>query len=262
MTNMNYIRIAAIILILGVASACSYFIIKNSLPEVFSNNGVDKKSIEENSQITVENPIQYVKNSSSSESKNNFTENLSQVVFDQIISNRNKTEFVDYSPTEITSISNNIINNLLKDKQSGLNIVFDINDSVLKISSDNSHEAKIKYLNAIEEIGKRNWNGSNKIYLEVIVDVYQKNNYSSAIQLADIYKNLSDEYLATVVPSDWKEIHKAAIIHFENAETIYRAMADYANDPIKGYFALEMIDSVVNNGTEIQNIFAAKFKEL
>jgi hypothetical protein len=135
-------------------------------------------------------------------------------------------------------------------------------DSDIKISQDVSKEAKTRYLKALEEIKQKNFGDFNKNNLQIIVDVYQKIDSSSANRLANIYKNLAAEYLKTSVPADWVDIHKMLIIYVKNAEIIYRAMANYPVDPIKGYLALETIDSLVSGAGEIQNVLTEKLKEI
>lgn len=194
--------------------------------------------------------------------KNNLTRALGQALFEEIQSTNLSNQEENNLSADPDLMSGKLVSNIFKNSQLELNFVSAINDSDLKISQDISKEAKTKYLEAIAEINKRNFAGFDKYYLEIIVDVFQKLDSSSVIQLADIYKNLASNYLNLSVPLDWVDIHKTLIIYVKNAEIVYRAMANYPVDPIKGYLALETVDSLVSNAGEIQNILTEKLKEI
>ena len=194
--------------------------------------------------------------------KNNLTKALGQNLFEQIQTDNLIDKEKKNLPADINSLSEKLTNNIISEGLSDFKLVTTIYDSEIKISQDISKEAKTQYLKTLGEINQKDFSGFNKNYLEIIVDVYQKIDSSSANRLANIYKNLAADYLNLAVPTDWVDVHKTLIIYAKNAEIVYRAMANYPVDPIKGYLALETVDSLVSGAGEIQNILQEKLKEI
>lgn len=265
MKTSKKVKIVVVILIIGAGLIGSYFIVKNSAPaiNVKKEGELVEKMI---SEATAKNPIQWIGENDLSGNDNNFTQSLAEGIFEQIKSDNfnpdNKDTF-DGNSINLTSGKTISMAELLQKKMGELNFVSisDLKDAELKISRDNSKEAKSQYLKSIIEISQKHFSGFDKTYLEVIIDVYQKLDVSSAIQIAKIYKNITNDYLNLNVPSDWLDFHKTIIVHFKNSETIYQAMANYLTDSIKGYLAWETVESVVDNAVKIQEMISQKIKE-
>ena len=179
--------------------------------------------------------------------KNNLTKALGQNLFKQIQTDNLLGKENKDLPTDIDSLSEKLANNIISESLADFKLVSIIYDSDINISSDTSKEAKFQYLKTITEVNQKNFGSFNKNYLQVIVDVYQKIDPYPASRLANIYKNLTADFLKVSVPADWVDIHKMLIIYVKNSEIAYRAMANYPVDPIKGYLAIETIDSLVNS---------------
>ncbi len=264
MNLSKIVKIFFVILILVSGAVGSYFIIKNSAVSSSATSNSTNEISEKISQSIQELknlPIQWSENNENN-SSNNLTQNIGQDVFEQI-------KGIDFSKQNSASLPANfdlmtagLTKEALQKQLADFNLISDISDSELKIYQDNSKEEKTKYLDTIGKINKKDLGDFNKNYLLIIVDVFQKLDVSSANQIADIYKNLAADYINTLVPSDWLETHKKIIIHFKNSETIYRAMASYLTDPIKGYLALEVIQDSVNNGEQVNLLLQKEVNEL
>lgn len=242
-------KLGLIILILGLTALGAYFL--TLIPkDQAKQNSVSSPSVKLSSSA----PTTPFLSLGNFDEKKNLTKNLGEALYQEI-----QTEKL-FADADVFSekLTDKVINNSLAEFQ----LVFFIDDSEIKISSDNSREAKNQYLKTLGEINVKNFGDFKKNYLEVIVDTYQKLDYSSANQLASIYKNLTNDYSNLAVPKDWVDIHKQLILHVKNAEIIYRTMANYPTDPIKGYLALESIDGLVSNTQEIQTILEEKIKEV
>jgi len=185
--------------------------------------------------------------------KKNLTKNLGEALYKQI--QTAKSTDVDLLSEEL---ANNVINNSLSDFQ----LVSTIYDSEIKISPDNSQEAKNQYLKTLGEINVKDFGDFKENYMQIIIDTYQKLDYSSADRLANIYKNLAMDYLNISVPADWVGIHKQLILHVKNAEIVYRAMTKWPTDILTGGLAFESVESVINSAQEIQIILGEKIKEV
>lgn len=243
------------ILILGGSIIASYLlIVKNSVPTIYSVKNSDKQQTNRTANPLIENLIQStgtekIALSNNSLNQGNLSENLSQSIFDQI----KQTQSADILNSSKGGAPS--VDDIFKNAQINFNLVSDIDDAELKISQNNSREEKIKYVEAIKEINKKDFGDFKKSYLEVIIDVFQKLDFSSAIRFAGIYKNLADDYLNLNAPSDWTTIHKNAVIFYKNSEIVYQAMANYSTDPVKAYLGLETVDKLISDAEQNQEIF-------
>lgn len=248
-------RLRLIVLILGLVFASTYFI-----ANVLKRPGKPTTQQLPSIKLSSLNPAPF--SSENFDEKNNLTKALGQNLFEQIQTDNLIDKERKNLPADINSISEKLANSVISESLSDFKLVSIIYDSEIKISNDISKEAKSQYLKTLGEINQKDFADFNKNYLQIIVDVYQKIDSSSANRLANIYKNLAADYLITSVPADWVDAHKILIIYAKNAEIVYRAMANYPVDPIKGYLALETVDSLVSGAGEIQNMFKEKLKEI
>ncbi|MEK7624180.1 MAG: hypothetical protein AAB404_00405 [Patescibacteria group bacterium] len=214
------------------------------------------------SNIKLSSLVPETNNSYNFDVKNNLTKTLGQNLFEEIRANNLANKEKDDLPADINSISEKLANSVINESLADFKLISTIYDSDIKISPDITKETKTRYLETIAEINQKNFGSFNKNHLQVIVDVYQKIDPSSASRLANIYKNLAADFLKVAAPADWVGIHKALIIHAKNAEIIYKAMANYPVDPIKGYLALETIDALIDDIGKIKNTLTEKLKEI
>lgn len=144
-----------------------------------------------------------------------------------------------------------------------LNLNQPINESDLKISHDNSKEAQIKYLEDIKKISETNFGKlNNKTAIDLLKEASITGNTSSLNNLVNVYKLIVNDYLHTEFPSSWLSFHKQVITHFQNATTIYQVLADFQNDPIKAYLAIEMVDQLITSAENIQGLLNQKVKDI
>ncbi len=274
---MKHVKLAAIILIILAGIIGSYLILKNSGQ---ANSSVNNDKISELSKaILSKNPIQWVEKAKEqiSATVNSNSENLSAATSSQSVNLTNMVAgsmfggmqkldqsgtnpFEDFDPDDPES------QKLIQETIAGLqnpsaNFSQSVDDKDLKISQDNSKEAVIKYLTAINEIAQDRMAGFNKSYQDVLSEISKINDFSLALRFADIQKNIANDYLDLIVPSDWVDVHKKLIIHFKTSEVVFKALSDYANDPVKSYLALQMIDQLAVNAKENQNSLQQKIKE-
>lgn len=245
-------KLGLIILILGLTALGTYLL------SLIPKNQINQSSISYPS-VKLSSPTPSalsLESFGNFDEKKNLTKNFGDALYKQIQQTKN------LSNDDIDSLSEDLVNKTIGKSLAEFQLVSVINDSEIKISPDVSQEAKNQYLKTLGEINVKNFGDFKKNYIQVIVDTYQKLDYSSANRLANIYKNLANDYLNLTVPADWVGIHKQLILHVKNAEIIYRAMANYPTDPFKGLLAFESVDSVVNSAQEIQAILEEKIKEV
>lgn len=261
---MNKSKISAVVLILGAGIIGSYLIFKNAGQDSFSakNSVQNQKSEAALMNALSEKPFKFPENDFPSAAKNNLTQALGEGFFNTLNSPETLEEIRSGIVTDPDFLSGRVASDLMSKKMADLKFVASIPDSEIKISKDISVDAKKKYLGAMTEIIKKDFGEFDKDYFQVIVDVYQKLDSSSAAQLAEIYKKSATDFSALPVPVDWASLHKEIIVHYKNAAVVYSAMADYQNDPIKGYLALEAIGGVTDKAIAIQTELAEKAKNL
>lgn len=270
---MKFIKSASIILIIGAGLIGSYWIIKDVKQTTSETAGFSfslENAVKPGGTLFqyIEKTVQQFTGDNSGlnnipDDSFNLTKSISQNIFQQIQSTGLPVATEDnVLSADVNLTTNNLVGNVIKNNLPQLNFISHIDSSKIKISQDNSREAQIKYLDTIQVLNKKNTVGFDKHYLEVIIDVFQKLNMSSAVELANVYKDLADDYLNLEVPSDLLSIHQSVIVFYKNSETVYRAMSDYINDPIKGYMALEMVEGLLDELVKIQNIFNEKIKEI
>ncbi len=247
------IKTGATILIITAGVVGGYLIVKNSGPAVIEKpqNSPSQKSIISESS----NPMKWVEktiNSVSDVFKKTPKENI---IASEINNSTNLTELVgkaiagqmktldqsdkglenfDINSPEAQKIIQETVSNL-SDSTSLFSEEVDriINDSQLKISDDNSYEAKSKYLMATARIIKNN---SNEFYNNPVKAFEKFSDYgdiSGVRQIAVAYQNIFNEFLNTPVPSKWVDLHKRYLIFLKKAELVYKGIADFQNDPVK-----------------------------
>ncbi len=249
------------VIVIGAVGA--YFIINNSMPVTNfpgnsdNNQKTDTNPISENNVFQVQQPINNKTNNNA-----NLTDKFEQSLLNNI---KNGNLLVNNTAGPIPQnilASDQSMSDLLGSSKADLNFIDSISDSEIIISNDNSVAAKKKYLETITEANKKDVGSFNKNYIGVIIDTFQKTDTTSAAKLADIFKNTVADYEKISVPSDWADIHKEQIVYLKNSETLYSAMSQYTTDPIKGYFALDMVDGLVQKAGEIKNILIQKANEV
>jgi hypothetical protein len=248
-------RLGFIILVLGLVFAGTYLI-----ANIFKRPG--RPTTQQPPSIKLSSLKLAPFSSENFDEKNNLTKALGQNLFEQIqidnlINNERRS-----LPADINSISEKLANSVISESLADFKLVSVVYDSDIKISPDNSKTAVINYLTAIGGIAKNRMAGFGKNYLDILSDIVQKNDFSSANRFAEIQRNIANDYFNLTIPSTWVDFHKKLIIHFKNSEIVFRAISDYLNDPIKAYLAIQMIDQLEVKVKENQNALRQKMNEI
>jgi len=136
-----------------------------------------------------------------------------------------------------------------------------INDKDLKISSDNSSQKKIIYLEATVNII---YNNSNSLYKNPIkvLESLIVGDISNANKLADTYQNIFNGFSNTEVPSDWLALHKRYLVLLKKFENLYRGITVFKQDPIRADLLVQMIPDMADEEVKIQQEYFEKEKAL
>lgn len=150
------------------------------------------------------------------------------------------------SPTRISSALDESLRN-----SSAIDLPTSVPLSSLLVSNDTSREAKTRYIQGITDVSTKYL--PNVDYGEVLTDVYRRLDGDSALRVAEAYTRVARAYRDVAVPRDLVALHTSLILHFEQGAVIYRALADYPTDPLKGYIALPLVDDLLKSAANVNN---------
>ena len=271
------IKILAAILILTSGFVGSYFIVKNSSPAA----GEEEKLSQISGKSPAKNPIQWLeknvlgkvaelgefnffdKSTSGSRPENNFTKAFSQMIFEQIKSKNERGLTEKEGKTAISApnedfLSKEFLDKFLSGNSSNSSGSYHpkVDQKKFKISQDVSSDNQIQYIKNLMSISQKRFSGFNKTSREVLNEIIEKKNNSSAIHLADIYKTIADDSYLITIPANWVDFHKAFLSHFYSAETMWTAIANFQEDPLRAYLAAQFIPNLESSAKGVQVLIA------
>lgn len=143
-----------------------------------------------------------------------------------------------------------------------------IDSKDLKISSDNSRNAKIEYLRGIARITKERLTGQDKFKVakQELIDNLNSDCFGDGTaknaELSNAYGVIFDDYKNLTVPSSWISVHKAILRHFKELGDLYGAFNKCKEDPIRAYVAMDRLPKVYAQTKSVQKMIDAKAAEL
>jgi hypothetical protein len=296
--NPNKILVMALIMTVGLVG--SYFIIRNSSTISVPQTEENISAKQGNNSIS-NSPIRWAQNlfsNNQDQTKNNSSQNLSPVQSASASENSGGLNLTEFSAQSMLSkmkeldqsgknpFSSPDPNNpenkkIVGEMMKGLrdpSTLFNrpVNEKDLKISNDNSKDAKMKYLILLRqmsterfsvlndnELSKKNWSADD-VLRNLTNDCLGINDPSSSFSalFAEVFKNLANDYLNVEVPSDWANAHKEVINYFMSANLVYDALANCYKDPIKGKLAFDQLLPTAQGLDDIQKLLGGEMKEL
>lgn len=260
---MNPSRIIMAFLIIGVVLAGAYFITN------ISEHAKKLSIAQQPPSIKLSSPKTDSISSGNLDGKNNLTKTLGQNLFEKIqTSDLIKKEASKLpSDADINSISEQLANKTIDESLADFKLVSIVYDSDLKISSDNSKEAKLKYFEDLNKIVLARFNNpSHKTTPSQTIENINTDCFSNGSsldkELANFYPSVVNDYLDVTVPSELLSLHKKIVAHFKNASLIYQALANCSQDLIKGYIAAQTLPDFAEETVTIQNLLEGKYKEI
>lgn len=280
---MSQIKNIMAVFIVSVSLLGAYFIIKNSDQIAVGNGsqiskGNDKSLLESGKTLLdfiTEGSDKNLDDASANaqlggenidQSNSNLTDALAQTFFSQMLI----TTGGDLDQVQKADLDNEEIKKVLQASLADIpQTIFDpaISDADIKISEDNSDEAKNRYFEKIFQIvsvrfGENNYTRTDKQTIaDISADCFTGGD-SLNPELAQLYKNLASDYLAVPVPSQWADLHKRMIGFFEKSNLIYDALSGCKNDIVKGYAAAQTVPDLMSEEKSIQDMMIQKSKEL
>ena len=281
---MKKFKIIASILILSAGLTATFLIIKNSLPA----GALQKKTTAQTEDFLIAKPLSWKDNSlfkkiseafslspNASDSQivsdnqivsqegfsgNNLTEKFSQDIFKKIqAANSNGPAQKDGQSALAMPDAEKITQEIIQQSTADFDIakIFPgIGPDNIKISQDVSAENQQRYLKEIDNISKKNFLGFNKQSTDILNEIMEKQDASSAQKLVQIYGNIIDDYYRIEVPTNWLKSHQIAISYFYGAKKIYENIADFKQDPLEAYLAAKTLPALEQAALGLQIITA------
>ena len=259
---MNPLKLGAIVLILTAGLAGGYLIIKDS-KTAGSGSYITLESSGEAAEKSQKSPIQWMEKAKDFISNpieslglndkadgNNFDNvalfNLTEFVAKSV---SNQMQTLDQKGVENIDPNDPQNQEAIKKAMAELQnfSLFDesINDKDLKISQDNSKEAKSEYLMETAQIILKNSNNDYKNPQKALENFTDNFDVSGVRQIADAYSKIFDGFLNTKVPSDYLDLHRRYVILLKKAKETYQGLVDYSNDPVRAALSMQLTPKIV-----------------
>lgn len=164
--------------------------------------------------------------------------------------------------TGIKPISEESFQNLIEKKVSE-DISFEyFSEKDIKISEDNSVEAQGNYLNLFGAIIQKNFGNFKTPITDIIDRAIEKQKTDDLEKYLNIASNQINDLLALETPSRWKEFHLQNLNLWQKKLTVYTAILNYKDDPLKGVIALKQVENLIDESENIQTVLENRIKEL
>lgn len=266
---MNPLKLGAIVLILTAGLAGGYLIIKDSKPtgsgsyitlessgKAVENSPKSPIQWMEKARDFISNPIESLglnngtdKNVSDNGAPFNLTEFVAKSVSNQMQTLDQKgVENIDPNDPR----NQEAIEKAMAELQNFSLFDESINDKDLKISQDNSLEAKSKYIIETTQIVLKNSNEPYKNPQKALERLVENLDVSGVSQIADAYSKILDGSLNTEVPSDYLDIHKRYVVLLKKAKETYQGLVDYSNDPVRAALSMQLVPKIAEAELEIR----------
>lgn len=147
-----------------------------------------------------------------------------------------------------------------------------IDTSELKITTDNSRSAKVRYIEGIGRITKKYFSGADigrftigstqELIDNVEKDCFGEGPSTKNAEISKAYEEVFREYKNMTVPSSYIALHKLMLGYFRELSDIYGAFGMCKEDPIRAYVGIDRLPDVYAKAPDIQNMLNEKASEL
>lgn len=284
---MKFKNIVAIIVIVAGLIG-SYYIINglDFLPslEVNINNSGTKDKNNSDQKLSYESPVQspikWLKDSidnnsgSSTDDQNKNSDNLTGYIAKSLFGQMKSADSSGINPLSVLDPNNKDGQKMMANTLGNLDnpeLVFipTIDEKSLNISSDNSKDAKIDYLNKIGELIQENSlqnlkhkRSADQIISDMKTDCKTFNPDSPNKVVSESAQSFTNSLIKVSVPSDWVSFHKEMIYNLERTSLIYSGLANCSNDLIRGYLAAQELLKLSDEFKKVNESLISKYKEV
>lgn len=132
----------------------------------------------------------------------------------------------------------------------------------IKISEDNSLEAQSDYLKSFGAITQKNFGNFKTPITDIINKAIEKQKTDDLERYLNIAANQINDLLALQTPARWRAFHLQNLNLWQKKLTVYAAILNYKDDPLKGVIALKQVESLIDESENIQTVLENRIKEL
>lgn len=261
------------VVLIGGAFLVSVFIISRPAPQTASFLSVTAPN--QNSQNN--SNLLYQKNASTDVSSGmvardgtptktqieNLTDSLARLYASQILEN---------NPGGAVSVNGEsqikIPQNITLDGQD-LNQIFDtafsfapLEEKDIRISNDNSLRAQIAYIESIDGFLKKNFGSFTGSIITALDAFVQKNDARQLTYLTNTIPIYLDDLLKLSVPSRFAALHLDLLNLWQKKLLVYEAILNYKSDALRGYLAMQQIESLGQKDIDLQIVLIKRYQEL
>ena len=291
-TVMKPLRIAAIILVISAGLFGPYLILRNAAPSI-----ADEKTSEISQTLNSpdKNPIHWLEKAAESSTNsaqgladlnqfltenkevfktgNKNSVNLTELVAGSLFGRIQQLDQSGENPFQSQGFDPNDPQNqqFIREAVAGINdpaafFGSSVEDKDLKISNDNSKEAKLEYFRGIISIHDK-W-FSNPEFERSVDDLIKDINGDCLGSVSDTdkdlaiaYPQITDGLLSLSVPSDLLDYHREMLSASKTNSLIYQALVNCSSDPIKGYMAVQVLPNQFTQALKVMELLAKKIQE-
>lgn len=142
-----------------------------------------------------------------------------------------------------------------------------VSNEELKISNDNSKEAKAKYFMDLNRIISDKFNNPKyarnpeQIINDIKIDCFGAGSETDK-ELASVLSVAVKNFLNVAVPSDFIDLHKKTVSFLKSSQSIYQALANCSQDPMGGYMATQALPDLAKETISVRTLLDKKYDEV
>ncbi|KKU94487.1 MAG: hypothetical protein UY26_C0001G0039 [Candidatus Jorgensenbacteria bacterium GW2011_GWA1_48_13] len=134
--------------------------------------------------------------------------------------------------------------------------------SDIKISSDNSVQNQVAYLEGVDMLLKENFGGFHKNLAIALDEFFTKKDATSLNYLVEHIPNYLNGLLTLSAPSLWQTVHLQILNLWQKKLVVYRAILDFNSDPLKTFAALQYVFPIAEEDINLQTVMIKRYEEL
>jgi hypothetical protein len=188
----------------------------------------------------------------------NMTKRAASMAFDQM----KKLDQQGKNPFDPANASDPAVQKSIEASMSGAALLDEVIVTTrdIKVSTDNSRAAKMRYVKKAQEITARH--PVTQEHKDAIIGM--QDNVKKACSdgdsgvnrdIAKYYEDMANDYAGITVPSQWAGIHMEGIRHFKQGKIIFDAISNCVTDPLKGYSAIQILPQFGLDAQSIKDSF-------
>jgi hypothetical protein len=132
----------------------------------------------------------------------------------------------------------------------------------IKISEDRSPAKKTLYLSEFQKITEKNFGAFNKDIITTINNFIKKGNPSLLQEYVSIASRQVDDFYQLETPYDWRLLHLQILNSWLKKKTIFGAILNLQEDPIKAVIAIEQLGNLIEEIQVLHNTLEQEAEKL